>query len=185
VAEQFRRVFDPYDFIVSPSASCVGTVRESYRNAARAIGDPRLESDVHELAGRVYEFSEFLTDVLQVTDVGARFPHRVAYHPTCHSLRTLHIKQGPIDLLLGVKDLVLVDFVGSDQCCGFGGMFALKNAATSVAIGADKVTNVENAGAEVLCALDNSCLTHVGGVASRKHSPVRTMHLAEILAARE
>ena len=88
-------------------------------------------------------------------------------------------------MLLGVKDLVLVDFVGSDQCCGFGGMFALKNAATSVAIGADKVTNVENAGAEVLCALDNSCLTHVGGVASRKHSPVRTMHLAEILAARE
>ena len=196
VAEQFRRVFDPYDFIVSPSASCVGTVRESYRNAARAIGDPRLESDVHELAGRVYEFSEFLTDVLQVTDVGARFPHRVAYHPTCHSLRTLHIKQGSrlqqesarrqsaaqAGSSLGV---VLVDFVGSDQCCGFGGMFALKNAATSVAIGADKVTNVENAGAEVLCALDNSCLTHVGGVASRKHSPVRTMHLAEILAARE
>jgi L-lactate dehydrogenase complex protein LldE len=185
VAQQFRRVFDPYDFIVSPSASCVGTVRESYRNAARAIGDPRLEADVSELAGRVYEFSEFLTDVLRVTDVGARFPHRVAYHPTCHSLRTLGLKEGPNDLLRAVKDLELVDFKGSDQCCGFGGMFALKNAATSVAIGVDKVTSVENAGAEVLCALDNSCLTHIGGVASHERSPLRTMHLAEILAARE
>jgi L-lactate dehydrogenase complex protein LldE len=184
VAEQFRRVFDPYDFIVSPSASCVGTVRESYGNAAREIGDPRLQADVQELAGRVYEFSEFLTNVLHVTDVGARFPHRVAYHPTCHSLRTLHLSEGPVDLLRGVKDLVLVDFAGSDQCCGFGGTFALKNAATSVAIGADKVASVEGAGAEVLCALDNSCLTHIGGVSSRAHSKVRTMHLAEILAAK-
>ncbi len=185
VAQQFRRVFEPYEFVVSPSASCVGTVRESYRNAARTMGDPRLEADVEELAGRVYEFSEFLTDVLHVTDVGARFPHRVAYHPTCHSLRTLGLKEGPKDLLRAVKDLELVDFKGSDQCCGFGGMFALKNAATSVAIGVDKVTSVEDAGAEVLCALDNSCLTHVGGVASHERLPLRTMHLAEILAARE
>jgi L-lactate dehydrogenase complex protein LldE len=185
VAEQFRGVFDPYDVIVSPSASCVGTVRESYRNAARELGDPRLEADLHELAGRVFEFSEFLTDVLHVTDVGARFPYRVAYHPTCHSLRTLHLSEGPTALLRAVKDLVLVDFAGSDQCCGFGGMFALKNAATSVAIGADKVASVEHAGAEVLCALDNSCLTHIGGVSSRQHSSLRTMHLAEILATRK
>ena len=185
VAQQFRRVFEPYDYVVSPSASCVGTVRESYAHAARAIGDPRLEADVHELAGRVYEFSEFLTDVLHVTDVGARFPHRVAYHPTCHSLRNLNLTTGPLALLREVDELVLVDFEGSDQCCGFGGMFALKNAATSVAIGVDKVTHVEDAGAEVLCALDNSCLTHVGGVASQRRSPLRTMHLAEILAARE
>jgi L-lactate dehydrogenase complex protein LldE len=185
VAEQFRRVFEPYEAIVSPSASCVGTVRESYVNAARAVGDPRLEADVRSLGERVYEFSEFLTDVLRVTDVGASFPHRVAYHPTCHSLRVLGLGDGPRNLLRSVKDLVLVDFEGPDQCCGFGGMFALKNAATSVAIGLDKVAKVENAGADVLCALDNSCLTHVGGVAAHEGSPLRTMHLAEILAARE
>jgi L-lactate dehydrogenase complex protein LldE len=185
IARQFRSVFDSYDMIVSPSASCVGTVRESYSNAARALDDPTLEADFESLATRLYEFSEFLTDVLRVTDVGASFPRRVAYHPTCHSLRVLGIKNGPRELLRHVQGLELVDFEGDDQCCGFGGMFALKNAATSVAIGVDKVASVESSGAEVLCALDNSCLTQIGGVASRRASRLRTMHLAEILAAHE
>jgi L-lactate dehydrogenase complex protein LldE len=185
IARQFRNVFDSYDVIVSPSASCVGTVRDTYAHAVRAAGDAALERDFASLAPRVYEFSEFLTDVLGVTDVGASFHHRVAYHPTCHSLRVLGISKGPRVLLEHVKGLELVDFVGPDQCCGFGGMFALKNAATSVAIGADKVAHLDDARAEVVCALDNSCLTHIGGVASRQTSSLRTMHLAEILAARE
>jgi L-lactate dehydrogenase complex protein LldE len=185
LANHFRDVFDSYDVIVSPSASCVGTVRELYVTAARAVSDPALEADLDDLSHRVYEFSEFLTDVAKVTDVGARFPHRVAYHPTCHSLRVLGIRDAPRVLLSNVQDLQLVNVVNDDQCCGFGGMFALKNAETSVAIGMDKFARIQDTGAEVLCALDNSCLTHIGGIASRQHSSLRVMHLAEILASRE
>lgn len=182
VAQQFRNVFDAYDVIVSPSASCVGTVRESYVDAARMMGDSTLATDLDALSKRVFEFSHFLTDVLKVTDVGARFAHRVAYHPTCHSLRVLGIKDGPRVLLSNVRDLEYVEIANADQCCGFGGTFALKNAATSVAIGDDKVTSALASRADVLCALDNSCLTHIGGIASRRAPSLRVMHLAEILA---
>jgi L-lactate dehydrogenase complex protein LldE len=185
LARQFRSVFDAYDVIVSPSASCVGTVRETYVGAARTIGDSVLATDLQEISGRVFEFSEFLTDVLKVTDVGASFPHRVAYHPTCHSLRVLGIRDGPRALLRCVRNLEYVDLASADQCCGFGGTFALKNAPTSVAIGDDKVTNAHASNAEVLCALDNSCLTHIGGIASRRTPSLRVMHLAEILAMHE
>jgi L-lactate dehydrogenase complex protein LldE len=184
-AEHFRNVFGSFDAIVSPSASCVGTVRATYADAARAVGDPSLASDLEDLSKRVFEFSEFLTNVLDLTDVGASFPHRVAYHPTCHSLRVLGIKNGPRVLLNNVRGLEYVDIPNADECCGFGGTFALKNAATSVAIGIDKVKHAQSSSVEVLCALDNSCLTHIGGIASRKDISLRTMHLAEILASHE
>jgi len=185
LAQRFRQVFFDYDVIVSPSASCVGTVRDLYVDSARAISDASLETDLHDIAGRVYEFSEFLTGVLQVTDVGATFAHRVAYHPTCHSLRVLKVGDAPEKLLRAVKGLELVEFANEDACCGFGGMFALKNSDTSAAMGEDKVASIIASDAEVLCALDNSCLTHIGGISSRHKLPLRVMHLAQILASRE
>ena len=182
LAVRFRQVFDSFDVIVSPSASCVGTVRDLYPSSASALGDDPLAQDLADLGQRTFEFSEFLTRVLGVEDVGARFAHRVAYHPTCHSLRVLSLGDGPRRLLEHVRDLELVDIPSADSCCGFGGMFALKNADTSLAMGRDKIARVRSTDAEVVCAVDNSCLTHLGGVASRSRLRLRTMHLAEILA---
>jgi L-lactate dehydrogenase complex protein LldE len=185
LARRFRHVFGDYDVIVSPSASCVGTVRELYGTSARSLGDETLADDLDDVGRRTYEFSEFLTTVLGVTDVGARFPHRVAYHPTCHSLRVLGLHDSPRRLLRHVEGLHLIDVPHDEECCGFGGMFSIKNADTSVAMGRDKMAHVRASGAEILCALDNSCLTHLGGLASRARSGVTMMHLAEILASRE
>jgi L-lactate dehydrogenase complex protein LldE len=170
---------------VSPSPSCVGTVRESYPRIAERTGDTALARSAAEVAPRVYELSEFLVDVLGVEDVGAYFPHRVTYHPTCHSLRGLHVGDRPYRLLRAVKGLTLADLPAEEECCGFGGTFAMKNADVSIAIGADKARHARDTGAEVLCALDNSCLTHVGGILSRQRSGMRMLHLAEILANTE
>lgn len=134
---------------------------------------------------KVYDLSEFLVDVLGVTDVGAYFPHRVTYHPTCHSMRILRVGDRPTRLLEQVRGLELVPLPGADECCGFGGTFAVKNPAISAAMCADKVHNVATTGAEVLCAADNSCLMHIGGTLRRQRTGVRIMHLAEILAATE
>jgi L-lactate dehydrogenase complex protein LldE len=131
----------------------------------------------------VYELSEFLVDVLGVTDVGASFPHRVTYHPTCHSLRLLGVGDRPRRLLESVRGLTLVDLPAAEECCGFGGTFAMKNADVSVAMGTDKARHVRESGAEVLVAGDSSCLMHIGGVLTRQRSDVRVMHLAEVLAA--
>ena len=138
-----------------------------------------------ELSPRTYELSEFLVDVLGVTDVGAYFPHRVTYHPTCHSLRMLGVGDRPRRLLEAVRGIRLVDLPRAEECCGFGGTFAVKNADTSVAMGTDKARHVRETGAEVLVAGDNSCLMHIGGLLSRSRSGVRVMHLAEILASTE
>jgi L-lactate dehydrogenase complex protein LldE len=185
LARRFRDVFSDYDVIVSPSASCVGTVRELYATSARSLGDESLAHDLDEVGGRTYEFSEFLTDVLNVTDVGASFSHRVAYHPTCHSLRVLGLDEAPKTLLRHVKGLELVTIPEEDACCGFGGMFSLKNSDTSVAMGRDKLSHLRSTGADVLCALDNSCLTHIGGLSSRAQTGIKMMHVAEILASHE
>ena len=142
----------------------------------------RWSAPSREVAPRVRELSEFLVDDLGLTDVGARFPHSVAFHPTCHSLRLLRIGDRPQRLLASVDGLTLVDLPGADQCCGFGGTFAVKNADTSIAMGSDKVDAVVATGAEVLASADTSCLMHLGGMLSRRGSPIRVMHLAEILA---
>ncbi|MGW3043010.1 (Fe-S)-binding protein [Kitasatospora sp. NPDC001159] len=182
---RFARTFAPYDAVVTPSASCAGMVRENHLTVAEHYGSPALGRQIAELAPRVHEFTEFLTDVLDVTDVGACFPHRVTYHPTCHSLRGLRLGDRPQRLLRAVRGLELVDLPAADSCCGFGGTFAVKNADTSAAMLADKTAGVRSTGAEVLCAADNSCLMHIGGGLSRQGAGVRTMHLAEILAATE
>ncbi|MER7758071.1 (Fe-S)-binding protein, partial [Kitasatospora sp. NPDC097643] len=121
---RFTRTFADYDAVVTPSASCAGLVREHHPALAEEYSPPQLRRQVAELGPRVYEFTEFLTDVLGVTDVGARFPHKVAYHPTCHSLRGLRLGDRPERLLRAVKDLDLVELPGADSCCGFGGTFS-------------------------------------------------------------
>jgi L-lactate dehydrogenase complex protein LldE len=185
LVERFVRVFGDasYDAIVSPSGSCVAMVREQYASLAREAGDLRLLAEVEELAPRVFELTQFVADELGVEDVGASFPHRVTYHPACHSLRALAIGDAPVRLLRAVRGLELVDLPEAESCCGFGGTFAVKNADTSLAMLADKLGAVGETGAEVVCAADNSCLMHIGGGLSRARSDVRAMHVAEILAA--
>ncbi|AZG45659.1 (Fe-S)-binding protein [Gordonia insulae] len=182
---QFVDVFGDYDAVVAPSGSCVGSVRHQHGAIADRAGDRALRSAVDALVPKVYELSEFLVDVLGVTDVGAYFPHRVTYHPTCHSLRMLRVGDKPLTLLRNVKGIELVELNGADQCCGFGGTFAMKNSDVSVAMGSDKSANVKETGAEVLVAGDNSCLAHIGGLLTRERAGVRMMHLAEILASTE
>jgi L-lactate dehydrogenase complex protein LldE len=179
----FDRAFAGFDAIVTPSASCATMVRHHHPTVATQSGDPGLVASVAEVSPRVYELSEFLVDVLGVTDVGAAFPHTVAFHPTCHSLRLLQVGDRPRRLLEAVRGLELVDLPGATECCGFGGTFAVKNADTSVAMGEDKVAAVLGTGAEVLASADTSCLMHLGGLLSRQKSTVRVMHLAEILAS--
>jgi L-lactate dehydrogenase complex protein LldE len=183
LARRFVEVFAPYDAIVTPSASCAGTVTEVYAQVAEDGGDAALADDARGLAPRVHELSQFLVDVLGVTDVGASFPHRVAYHPTCHSLRVLHVVDQPLQLLRAVRGLRLAELPEAASCCGFGGTFSLKNPDVSVAMLADKLAGARASGAEVVCALDNSCLAHIGGGASRLGYGIRTLHLAEILAS--
>ena len=169
LAERFRRVFADAELIVSPSASCTGFLRE------RAPG----------VADRALELTEFLVDRLGVTDVGASFPHRVTLHPTCHSLRVLHAGDRPWRLLEAVRGIDLVPLEEAEECCGFGGTFSVKNADTSMAMLSDKLRRVLDTRAEVCTAADTSCLMHIGGALRRQRAGVRTMHLAEILAAQE
>lgn len=181
----FVRAFADAEALVAPSASCVALVRDHYARLAARAGDASLERAVASLVPRVREFSEYLIDDLGVEDVGASFPHAVAFHPTCHSVRMLHVGDRPLRLLRRVRGLRLQELPRSDQCCGFGGTFAVKNAATSAAMLADKVADVIGSRAEVLVAADNSCLMHIGGGLSRQRVGVRTMHLAEVLASTE
>jgi L-lactate dehydrogenase complex protein LldE len=181
VVRSFVDAFEGYDAIVTPSGSCAGSIRHQHPIVARRAGDPRLA----EGAPKVYELSEFLVDVLGVTDVDAYFPHRATYHPTCHSLRMLGVGDKPLRLLRNVRGLDLVELPAADECCGFGGTFAVKNAETSTAMGADKARHVRGTGAEVLVAGDNSCLLHIGGLLSRERGGVRVMHLADVLASTE
>ena len=183
LVERFVEVFGSYDAIVAPSGSCVGSVRHQHSMIAKRFGSPELVRQVNAVAAKTYELSEFLVDVLGVTDVGAYFPHRVTYHPTCHSLRMLRVGDKPITLLRAVDALELVELPAADQCCGFGGTFAIKNADTSTAMLADKMRNVLDTGAEICTAGDSSCLMHIGGGLSRIRAGSKTLHLAQILAA--
>ncbi|KAB7743825.1 (Fe-S)-binding protein [Nostocoides sp. F2B08] len=185
LVRRFVDVFGGYDAVVAPSGSCVGSVRVQHRRIAEESDDDSLADRVAELGPRVYELSEFLVDVLGVEDVGASFPHRVTYHPTCHSLRMLRVDDRPLRLLRAVRGIDLVELPEAQECCGFGGTFALKNADISISMGSDKARHVVGTGAEVLVAGDNSCLAHIGGILGRWRTGIRPMHLAEILAATE
>jgi len=185
LVRQHVEVFEPYEVAVAPSGSCVGSVRHQHAMVARRAGDTALAERAEAVAGRTYELSELLVDVLGVTDVGAHYPHRVTYHPTCHSLRLLRVGDKPLQLLREVRGLDLVELPQAEVCCGFGGTFSVKNADTSTAMLADKMANVLTTRAEVCTAGDSSCLMHIGGGLSRMKTGVRTVHLAEILASTE
>jgi L-lactate dehydrogenase complex protein LldE len=182
---RFVEIFRHAQVVVAPSASCVGMVREFYARAAEGSGDERLIAEVAALVPRVFELSEFLVHQLGLEDVGAYYPHRVTYHPTCHSLRVLHVGDAPLRLLRAVRGIDLVELPNADQCCGFGGTFAIKNADTSMAMLGDKLRCVLDTRAEICAAADNSCLMHIGGALHRQRAGVRPVHLAEILAATE
>ena len=175
LAQRFVEIFRGFDVVVAPSSSCVGAVRELYPHVL-GISDPVTE--------QVWELSELLVHRLGVTDVGARFPHRVTYHPTCHSLRVSKVGDAPLRLLENVHDLELAELPGAEDCCGFGGTFALTNAETSAAILADKCAAISATRAEYCTALDGSCLLQIGGGLSRQGATTRPIHLAEILASR-
>ncbi|HET9871848.1 MAG TPA: (Fe-S)-binding protein [Propionibacteriaceae bacterium] len=183
LVERFVNVFEPYDVVVAPSGSCVGSVRHQHELVAHKYGSPALLAGVQAVSAKTYELSELLVDVLGVVDVDAYFPHTVTYHPTCHSLRMLRVGDRPRQLLEAVDGLKLVRLPGEAECCGFGGTFAIKNADTSTAMLADKMRHVQETGADVCTAGDSSCLMHIGGGLSRLRAGTRTLHLAEILAS--
>jgi L-lactate dehydrogenase complex protein LldE len=182
LVHRFAETFLGYDAVVSPSASCVAMVHEHYPHLAEQTGDAVLQRDVASLLPRVMELSQLLIDTLGVSDVGASFPHTVTYHPACHGLRMLHLGDRYQRLLRATDGLTLVDLPFATECCGFGGTFAVKNAATSSAMVEAKAQAVLTSGAEVLATSDNSCLLNIAGALHRRDAPVRTLHAAEILA---
>lgn len=185
LARRFVEVFRDAEAVVAPSASCVGMVHEFYGRVAERSGDPELQADVQKVVPKVFELTQFLVEELGLKDVGAYYPHRVTYHPTCHSLRVLNVGDAPLKLLRNVKGIDLVELPMAEECCGFGGTFAIKNADTSMAMLSDKIRHIKETGAEVCSAADNSCLMHIGGALSRQQSGVKPVHIAEILASTE
>jgi len=183
LVRMFVEIFGDAEVVCIPSGSCAAMVREQYPRIAAESGDPKLMADVEALLPRVYEFTELLVKKLGIEDVGAVYPHRVTYHSSCHSLRGLRLGDIPLRLLRKVRDLDLVELPESDQCCGFGGTFAVKNADTSTAMLGEKLENVARTKAEVCTAGDNSCLMHILGGLHRQHASTRTVHIAEILAS--
>jgi L-lactate dehydrogenase complex protein LldE len=180
IMRHFIEVFKGAEIICVPSSSCVSMMRDHYPKMAKEAG---LEAEVAELLPRIYEFTELLIDRLGVTDVGATYRHKVTLHTSCHSLRSLKIGDRPERLLKAVKGLDLVELDRGDQCCGFGGTFAIKNSGVSAAMLAEKMTCILDTGADVCTAGDNSCLMHIGGGLTRQDAPTKVLHIAEILAS--
>ena len=183
LVRRYVDTFSDYDAIVVPSGSCAGAIRHQHVMIARDANDEALAARAQRTADKTYELSQFLIDVLHTEDVGAYFPHRVTYHPTCHSVRMLKVGDRPLRLLQNVHGIDLVTLPRNDECCGFGGTFSIKNPDVSAAMLADKMESVIETGAEVLCAGDRSCLMHIGGGLDRIRAGIRTLHLAEILAS--
>lgn len=176
-----------YDVAVAPSGSCVASLGHQQPMIARSAGDEALAEQAEEVAGRTYELTELLTDVLGVSDAGAQlgswFPHRITYHPSCHGLRLLGLGERPARLLSSVEDLELVELPDAEECCGFGGTFSFKNPDVSAAMAEAKLRRIESTGTQICAGGDASCLLHLSGAAARRESALRTIHLAEILAS--
>lgn len=188
LARRFLRLFGEYEYVVCPSGSCTAMVRHHYHEYFHHDGA------YERLKSRTFELTEFLVDVLKVQNIGGRFPHRVGLHQSCHGLRELRLASssevvGPSyskarQLLETIDDLKLVDLTRPDECCGFGGTFAVNEEAVSCMMGLDRLHDHEKAGTEVLTANDMSCLMHLQGLILRQKKPIKVMHLAEILAGR-
>ncbi len=184
--QQAKRLVGMYqdaEALVIPSSSCVAMIRDQYPGLFDELGDESLRRQLKALLPRVYELSEFLIDRLGLEDVGAYFPHRVTYHASCHGLRSLGLGERPFRLLKKVRGLELVPLANLDRCCGFGGTFSVKNGDVSSAMLTAKLQDVLATRAEFCTALDNSCLMHLGGAMHRQFAGMKTIHMAEILAA--
>ena len=184
-AKRFVHLYQDAETVVIPSSSCVAMMRDQYPGLFDELGNDALRKEFASLLPRIYELSEFLVDRLGVDDVGAYFPHRVAYHASCHGVRLLHLGERPYQLLAKVRGLELVPIPNAERCCGFGGTFSVKNAEVSSAMLAAKLQDVISTRAEYCTALDNSCLMHLGGAMHRQYAGMRTIHLAQILASTE
>lgn len=171
--------FEDSDFVISPSGSCTGMIHHYPKLFER---DPAMLEKARRLQAKSYEFTQFLVNVLGVTDVGAAFPRKVTYHPSCHGSRLLGVKDEPMALMNNVKGLEFVPLPYAEDCCGFGGTFAVKMADISGAMVTEKADHVKETEAEVLVGLDMACLMNIGGNLRYRNEPVRVMHLAELLA---
>jgi L-lactate dehydrogenase complex protein LldE len=183
LVRMFAHIFRDAEVVCIPSGSCAAMVREHYSRIAAESDDQKLVAEIETLLPKVYEFTELLVKKLDLEDVGAVYPHRVTYHSSCHSLRGLRLGDIPLRLLRKVRDIQLVELPSSDQCCGFGGTFAVKNAETSSAMLSEKLENIAKTESEVCTAGDNSCLMHILGGLHRQKAPTKTVHIAEILAS--
>ncbi|UEG49407.1 (Fe-S)-binding protein [Ferruginibacter lapsinanis] len=179
VCTKFMKDFEGADYIVAPSASCVGFVRNYY---AKLFENSSVHNQVKDLGNRIYEFTEFLTDVLKIENFGATLNGKATYHDSCAALRECKIKEGPRKLLSHVKGLELVEMKDVETCCGFGGTFAVKFEAISIGMADQKVNNALATGAEYIISTDLSCLMHIDGYIKGKNIPIKTMHIADVLA---
>ena len=186
MAEHFLRTFedDKADFLVAPSGSCSAMVRNFYGELFADASDSQWRERLDRVRSRLREFSEFLVTEMKVEDVGARFPARVTYHDACHLLRELGVAEQPRRLIKAVRDLEFVEMDAPDTCCGFGGTFSVKFSEISDAILREKLARIGQSGVEYVIANDSSCLMQIAGGLSRAGSPIKTMHLAELLARR-
>jgi L-lactate dehydrogenase complex protein LldE len=186
LAERFLKIFEPYDYVVSPSGSCVAMVRHHYE---QVLGHSEA---LHAVAHKTFELCEFLTDVLRIERLPGRFPHRVGLHQSCHGLRELRTAAGselvgpafdkPRQLLASLDSIEISELRRPDECCGFGGLFSVTEEAVSCMMGQDRIADHEQAGTEVLTSTDMSCLMHLEGLIRRQQKPIRVMHIAEIFA---
>ena len=179
IARNFLKVFDPFETIVAPSGSCVSMVRGNYPQLFEST--PQSET-ANSLGPRVHELTSFVVDELGVTDLGATFPAKVTFHDSCHPLRELGVREQPRALLAHVQGLELVEMDKSDECCGFGGVFSAKYPEVSTALADEKLKHALQTEAEYLTGVEGSCLMHLRGRINRQGLPIKTMHLAELLA---
>lgn len=180
VASKFIKDFENTDYIVAPSASCVGFVKNYY---GKLFENSANHNKVKDLSNRIFEFTSFLTDVLKIEQYGAELNAKATYHDSCAALRECKIKQGPRNLLKNVKGLELVEMDDNETCCGFGGTFAVKFEAISIAMADQKVNHALATGAEYIISTDSSCLLHIDGFIKKKKLPIKTMHIADVLAS--
>jgi L-lactate dehydrogenase complex protein LldE len=178
LAQRFLQVFRGAEYIISPSGSCTTMVKVFYPEILHERG---LHEALEEVTSRIYEFSDFLVNVLGIRDLGARFPHAVTYHDACHLLRELKVKEAPRELIRHVRDIEFVEMENSETCCGFGGTFSVKFPEISTAMAEDKASAIAQCGAEYVVANDSSCLMQIAGYLSRNHIPAKPLHLAELL----
>jgi L-lactate dehydrogenase complex protein LldE len=182
VARHFLKVFRDCEYIVVPSGSCTSMIAHHFRDLFP--GDPATQAEAEALAPRIFEFSRFVLEVVGVDDVGARMRDVVTYHDSCHALREFGIKDGPRRLLAKVDGLELREMDAAEECCGFGGTFSVKLPEISGGMARTKIDSIVRTGAKTVVSVDSSCLMQIQGALSRAALPVRTMHLAEVLASR-